>query len=90
MDYITLSAVQLQFQPNAQLKQDQCTEITIIDDSILEHDTESFTVLLDSAEPLKVVVGTQEATVTILDDDGNAGLFYLSSCPLQTRISFKE
>ncbi len=69
VDYTSLSALQVLFQPSPQTVQVQCTDISITDDSILEPNTEIFTILLESFEPLKVLVGIQEAVVNIEDDE---------------------
>ncbi len=50
--------------------QSQCAFISIINDSVLESDTEDFSVYLKSTEPQKVLVGVQQASVTITDDEG--------------------
>ncbi len=64
-----MSALQVLFQPSPQTVQVQCSSISITDDLILEPDTEEFSLLLESFEPLKVLVGIQEAVVTIVDDE---------------------
>lgn len=50
--------------------QTHCVNIPIIDDDVLELDREDFSIYLESFEPQKIVIGVQQATVTIIDDDG--------------------
>ena len=46
-----------------------CTNVTIIDDEVLEGD-QSFSLSLSSTDP--VMFGTDEATVTIVDNDSES------------------
>ena len=67
-DYVALNNTRLVFAPYEEIV---CTQITIIDDVILEQ-TESFTVTLSIYDDPsgRVVLGRPEAVIGILDDDG--------------------
>lgn len=62
-------AIQKVFQPSSSAMQMQCIDISIVDDSTLEYDTEDFSVLLESSETLNLQIGLLVATVIIVDDD---------------------
>ena len=67
-DYVAIDDV-VMFGPSDMLSSTDCVPLTIISDSVVELN-ENFSLLLTSEDPAVNVAPGQEATITILDDDG--------------------
>lgn len=80
IDILPASVIALRlFQPET-ANQLQCTNITIINDMVLEVD-EVFFVVLSSSEP-RIIINPNTSIVTILDDDSTLILSLNSLMPL--------
>ena len=68
-DYVAIDDNIVMFGPSDTLNSTDCVPLTIISDSVVELN-ENFSLLLTSEDPAVNVAPVQEATITILDDDG--------------------
>lgn len=73
-----LSSVQLIFQPGC-TNQTSCADIPIVNDLVLEED-EVFKVHLSTGDPGIIILGTDIATITIINDDSKLLMMTVNYC----------
>ena len=64
-DFVPITDMEIVFEP---IEQNQCVNITILNDNLLE-DLETFTVFINSSNTSLLSVSQNQATVTITSED---------------------